>query len=104
VQLAVGAMGKELRERRSYFPLSNHPSCLPALIPIELIITQPLLSPRGQTPLHFAANARSRTKEICQLLLSHGAAKDIMDASGRVPYEMADQDDVRKMLGGPDGR
>lgn len=59
---------------------------------------------RGQTPLHFAANARTRTLEICQLLLSHGAVKDIMDSSGRVPYEMADQDDVRKLLGGPDGR
>ncbi|GAX73851.1 hypothetical protein CEUSTIGMA_g1301.t1 [Chlamydomonas eustigma] len=59
---------------------------------------------RGQTPLHFAASARKRAKEICTLLLKHGAATDVMDSTGRVAYEMADDDEIRTLLGGPDGR
>ena len=59
---------------------------------------------RGQTPLHFAASARKRTKDICEMLLARGASKDIMDATGRVPYELADADEIRTLLGGPDGR
>lgn len=59
---------------------------------------------RGQTPLHFAASARQRAKEVCEMLIKRGASKDIKDAGGRPPYEMADDDDIRTLLGGPDGR
>ena len=41
---------------------------------------------------------------VCQLLIARGAKTDIMDGSGRVPYECADSDDVRTLLGGPDAR
>ena len=63
-----------------------------------------MLDLRGQTPLHFGATARKQTLGICQLLLARGAAPDIADASGRVPYELADSDQIRTLLGGPDGR
>lgn len=59
---------------------------------------------RGQTPLHFAANARKCAREICEMLVERGAITDVEDGSGRKPYELADSDDIRKMLGGPDGR
>lgn len=54
--------------------------------------------------MHFAANARKRAREICEMLVERGAITDVEDGSGRKPYELADSDDIRKMLGGPDGR
>ena len=59
---------------------------------------------RGQTPLHFASAARERAMEACKALMDAGAATDTMDGMGRVPYECADSDDVRQLLGGPDSR
>ncbi|KAG1664028.1 hypothetical protein FOA52_010447 [Chlamydomonas sp. UWO 241] len=59
---------------------------------------------QGQTPLHFGAAARKNPKEMCTLLLAHGAATDVMDAVGRYAFELADDDEIRTMLGGPDGR
>ncbi len=44
---------------------------------------------RGSTPLHFAANAKSNTLEVCQLLLSLGADPEVSagqeSASGSPP-------------------
>ncbi|GFH23859.1 ANK_REP_REGION domain-containing protein, partial [Haematococcus lacustris] len=57
---------------------------------------------RGSTPLHFAASAKRNCKEMCELLLQHGAHTDPVDMAGRVPYEMAASDDLRALLGGPD--
>ncbi|GAB4816711.1 hypothetical protein N2152v2_003757 [Parachlorella kessleri] len=59
---------------------------------------------RGSTPLHFAAAAKRNTVQICKLLLEHGADDGIVDDAGRLPYELANGDDVRALLGGPDPR
>ncbi|KAJ9510319.1 hypothetical protein QJQ45_015773 [Haematococcus lacustris] len=81
---------------------------------------------RGSTPLHFAASAKRNCREMCELLLQHGAHTDDLtatapdaardcslrvalllqhvDMAGRVPYEMAASDDLRALLGGPDPR
>mmetsp|Transcript_37449 Transcript_37449/g.83334 ORF Transcript_37449/g.83334 Transcript_37449/m.83334 type:complete len:429 (-) Transcript_37449:478-1764(-) len=59
---------------------------------------------RGQTPLHFAADARKNALAVCQVLLKYGAKIDIMDMAGRVPYECAEEDEIRTLLGGPDSR
>lgn len=59
---------------------------------------------QGQTPLHFGAAARKAPKDMCTLLLAHAAATDVMDAVGRYAFELADDDDIRTLLGGPDGR
>ncbi|KAJ9508528.1 hypothetical protein QJQ45_012063 [Haematococcus lacustris] len=59
---------------------------------------------RGSTPLHFAASAKRNCREMCELLLQHGAHTDPVDMAGRVPYEMAASDDLRALLGGPDPR
>ena len=44
------------------------------------------------------------TAEIFQLLLARGGSKEVMDASGRFPYKLADQVDIRMLLSSPDGR
>ncbi|PRW58881.1 ankyrin repeat [Chlorella sorokiniana] len=59
---------------------------------------------RGSTPLHFAAAAKSRTREICELLLDAGADTGFSDLQGRMPYEMAESDEIRALLDGPDPR
>ncbi|MEW5316603.1 MAG: hypothetical protein WDW38_007966 [Sanguina aurantia] len=59
---------------------------------------------RGTTPLHFAACAKKDALAACKLLLERGAQTDTMDFSNRVPFECADTNDVRSLLGGPDGR
>ena len=50
---------------------------------------------RGSTPLHFAAAAKARARETCQLLLDAGADTGVPDLQGRLPYEMAESDDIR---------
>lgn len=59
---------------------------------------------RGSTPLHFAANAKRNALLVCQALLQAGADTKRIDGTGRVPYEHAELDDVRLLLGGPDPR
>lgn len=59
---------------------------------------------RGQTPLHFAASAKRDPLAACKALLDGGADPDAVDAMGRQPYEMAEDDEVRALLGGPDAR
>ncbi len=59
---------------------------------------------RSQVPLHFAANARKNALEACKALLGAGAKADVTDGQGRAPYEYAEDDDVRTLLGGPDSR
>lgn len=54
---------------------------------------------RGSTPLHFAAGAKARAAEMCQLLLGAGADDGISDLQGRLPYEMAESDDIRRGQG-----
>ena len=50
---------------------------------------------RGSTPLHFAAAAKERTREMCELLLDAGADSGLSDLQGRLPYEMAESDSIR---------
>ena len=50
---------------------------------------------RGSTPLHFAAAAKERTRDICELLLGAGADSGLSDLQGRLPYEMAESDSIR---------
>lgn len=57
----------------------------------------------GQTPLHFAARAHAHVREMCELLVEAGA-ESTPDDQGRVPYELADDDALRALLGGPDPR
>ena len=54
---------------------------------------------RGSTPLHFAAAAKERTRDICELLLGVGADTGLSDLQGRLPYEMAESDSIRCGLG-----
>lgn len=57
---------------------------------------------RGSTPLHFAAGAKDNAIEACQVLLDAGADPEVADMAGRKPFELALEDDVRALLGGPD--
>jgi ankyrin repeat protein len=50
---------------------------------------------RFSTPLHFAAAAKKRTREICELLLDAGADLGLSDLQGRLPHEIAKTDDIR---------
>ncbi|KAG2430804.1 hypothetical protein HXX76_009780 [Chlamydomonas incerta] len=59
---------------------------------------------RGSTPLHFAASAKKNALEACQALLDGGADTENVDTMGRQPYEMAEIEEVRQLLGGPDAR
>ncbi|KXZ54426.1 hypothetical protein GPECTOR_5g8 [Gonium pectorale] len=59
---------------------------------------------RGQTPLHFAASAKRDPLAVCRVLLDAGADPEAVDMMGRQPYEMANSEDVRSLLGGPDSR
>lgn len=54
---------------------------------------------RGTTPLHFAAGAKARAREMCQLLLDCGADTGVSDLQGKLPYEMAESDDIRCVPG-----
>eukprot|EP00005_Dracoamoeba_jomungandri_P006236 CAMPEP_0174261866 /NCGR_PEP_ID=MMETSP0439-20130205/12532_1 /TAXON_ID=0 /ORGANISM="Stereomyxa ramosa, Strain Chinc5" /LENGTH=132 /DNA_ID=CAMNT_0015346465 /DNA_START=59 /DNA_END=457 /DNA_ORIENTATION=+ len=54
----------------------------------------------GKTPLHEAC---WRSHEIIvKLLLERGAKPDIEDKSGRVPYDLARNKDIRALLPAPD--
>ncbi|GHP11214.1 hypothetical protein PPROV_000994400 [Pycnococcus provasolii] len=68
---------------------------------LELGSDPSLPNDRGSTPLHFAATAKRNVKEVVALLLSKGADPDTMDMSGRLPFEMCSDNEVREMLGGP---
>ena len=59
---------------------------------------------RGQTALHFAARAHKNVAPLCALLLRAGADHGAADWEGRLPFELAEDDDVRLLLGGPDPR
>lgn len=59
---------------------------------------------RGATPLHFAAAAKKNPLAVCQLLIASGAQPGQPDFHGYMPYEQAEQPDVRVLLGGPDQR
>ncbi|KAG2445106.1 hypothetical protein HYH02_008973 [Chlamydomonas schloesseri] len=59
---------------------------------------------RGSTPLHFGASAKKNTLAACQALLDAGADTENVDMMGRQPYEMAEVEEVRQLLGGPDAR
>ncbi|KAG2498546.1 hypothetical protein HYH03_003297 [Edaphochlamys debaryana] len=59
---------------------------------------------RGTTPLHFAAAAKKDAMGTCRALLDAGADQEAVDLNGRQPYEMANEEDVRSLLGGPDTR
>jgi ankyrin repeat protein len=50
---------------------------------------------RFSTPLHFAAAAKKRTREMCELLLDAGADLGLSDLQGRLPHEIAKTDDIR---------
>lgn len=68
---------------------------------LELGSDPSLPNDRGSTPLHFAATAKRNQKEVVALLLSKGADPDAEDMSGRLPYEMCSDNEIREMLGGP---
>lgn len=59
---------------------------------------------RGSTPLHFAAAAKKDALAVCQLLIASGANPGQPDLHGYLPYEQAEQPEVRVLLGGPDQR
>ena len=60
----------------------------------------------GSTPLHLAAQDSDRGDQegrilAIKMLLETGAAPDIADSSGKLPFEYSTNPDVREMLGGP---
>eukprot|EP00193_Tetraselmis_chui_P007202 CAMPEP_0177751912 /NCGR_PEP_ID=MMETSP0491_2-20121128/637_1 /TAXON_ID=63592 /ORGANISM="Tetraselmis chuii, Strain PLY429" /LENGTH=428 /DNA_ID=CAMNT_0019267077 /DNA_START=145 /DNA_END=1431 /DNA_ORIENTATION=+ len=57
---------------------------------------------RETTPLHFAAGAKRNQQATVEALLKGGADPDARDAFGRQPYEGAEDESVRRLLGGPD--
>lgn len=59
---------------------------------------------RGSTPLHFAAAAKQNPLAVCKLLIAAGADPGQPDFHGYMPYEQAEQPEVRVLLGGPDQR
>lgn len=63
-----------------------------------------VLLSRGSTPLHFAAAAKKDALAMCQLLITSGANPGQPDFHGYLPYEQAEQPEVRVLLGGPDQR
>ncbi len=56
--------------------------------------------PAQQPYLRPSLNADAVTRLVVMLSSLHQA----VDVMGRQPYEMADSDDVRALLGGPDTR
>jgi hypothetical protein len=64
----------------------------------------PACTCRGSTPLHFAAAAKQNALAVCQLLIASGANPGQPDFHGYLPYEQAEQPEVRVLLGGPDQR
>jgi len=50
----------------------------------------------GYTALHFASAANKIP--IVELLLSEGAKRDVKDMEGKVPFEVASSNDMRKVL------
>ena len=50
---------------------------------------------RGSTPLHFAAAAKQRARETCEALLAAGADTGLPDLQGKLPYEVAESDELR---------
>ncbi len=51
---------------------------------------------RGNTPLHNAA--RYGKVEIARMLIDVGADKDIRDNVGNLPYELAETEELKKLL------
>jgi ankyrin repeat protein len=49
-----------------------------------------------QTPLHWAAE--SDRIEIAKLLIGAGAKKDIRDKDGMLPYDLAETEEMKKLL------
>ena len=55
-----------------------------------------LQAKNGRTALHFAADLRE--KEIVRMLIDAGARKDILDYRGRLPYDLADTEELKNLL------
>jgi ankyrin repeat protein len=49
-----------------------------------------------QTPLHWAV--KYGKVEIARMLIDAGARKDIRDNGGRLPYDLADNEELKKLL------
>jgi len=50
----------------------------------------------GRTALHLAADLRE--KEIVRMLIDAGARKDILDYRDRLPYDLADTEELKNLL------
>ena len=51
----------------------------------------------GVTPLHYAA--QNTRYEVARLLVANGARKDAVAQDGRMPHEMAKEDEMRVLCG-----
>ena len=71
---------------------------------VELGLDPNVANAMGQTPLHFAAGAHRNVFEACSALLDLGADPFEVDQHGRLAYEIAKDDELRRLLGGPDPR
>lgn len=71
---------------------------------VELGLDPNVENAMSQTPLHFAAGAHRNVFETCNALLDLGADPFQVDHHGRLPYEIAKDDELRRLLGGPDPR
>jgi ankyrin repeat protein len=62
----------------------------------------PPLSPCRPSPQYFAVNAKKGNEvQAVRLLLAAGADPTLGDLEGRVPADLADDDEVRQLLGAP---
>lgn len=68
---------------------------------IQLGANPNLQNDMGQVPLHFAAHANKKAMEIVKLLLNHDADPNVIDMRGTFPYENANDEAIRALLGGP---
>jgi ankyrin repeat protein len=71
---------------------------------VELGLDPNVENSMHSTPLHFAAGAHKNAEAAVKLLLDLGADPFLEDQSGRYPYEIANDDKLRELLGGPDPR
>jgi ankyrin repeat protein len=71
---------------------------------VELGVDPNIENYMQSTPLHFAAGAHKNAAATCMLLLDLGADPFVQDNRDQFPYELAKDDVLRQLLGGPDPR
>ena len=74
--------------------MTNYPIIVQMLIDAGADLN--MQAKNGRTALHLAADLRE--KEIVRMLINAGARKDILDYRDRLPYDLADTQELKKLL------